>query len=116
MRQRSKVCQIYRDFSSMVRSQFGRSIKIFRSDGAREYLSSEFRSIHASAGTLPQQSCPYTPAPNGVAEQKHRHLLKTTRALLFEAFVPRSYWAEALLTALYLINRTPSSVLDGLTP
>ncbi|XP_072952745.1 uncharacterized protein [Typha angustifolia] len=95
---------------------FGRSIKIFRSNGAREYLSSEFRSIHASVGTLPQQSCPYTHAQNGVAERKHHHLLETTRALLFKASVPRSYWAEALLIALYLINRTPSSILDGLTP
>ncbi|XP_072981886.1 uncharacterized protein [Typha latifolia] len=115
MRQHSEVSQIYHDLSSMVRTQFGRSIKILRSDSAGEYLSSEFHSIHVSVGTLPQQLCPYIPAQNGVAEQKHRHLLETTYALLFEASVPRSYWVEALLTAPYLINRTPSLAFDGVT-
>ena len=66
--------------------------------------------------TLSQQSCPHTPAQNGVAERKHRHILETDRALLLSASVPRHFWAEAIMTSVYLISRTPSTVLSGVTP
>ena len=116
LRHRSDVLSIYRQFSEMIFTQFGKRIKVFRSNGAREYLSSAFRDVLASHGTLSQQSCPYTPAQNGVAERKHRHILETARALLLSASVPRHSWAEAIMTSVYIINRTPSIVLAGVTP
>ena len=80
----------------MIHTQFGKRIKVFRSDGAHEYLSTVFRDLLSSHGTLSQQSCPHTPTQNGVAERKHRHILETTRALLLSASVPQRFWAELL--------------------
>ena len=91
LRHRSDVLSVYRQFSEMVFMQFRKRIKVFRSDGAREYLSSVFRDVLASHDTLSQQSCPHTPAQNGVAEKKHHHILETARALLLSAFVPRHF-------------------------
>ncbi|RVW51913.1 Retrovirus-related Pol polyprotein from transposon TNT 1-94 [Vitis vinifera] len=51
-----------------------------------------------------------------LAERKNGHLLNTTRALLFQGNVPKSYWGEAVLTATYMINRIPSRVLDNKSP
>ncbi|RVW37314.1 Retrovirus-related Pol polyprotein from transposon TNT 1-94 [Vitis vinifera] len=50
------------------------------------------------------------------AERKNRHLLNTTRALLFQGNVPKSYWGEAVLIATYMINRISSQVLDNKSP
>ena len=93
-----------------------KKIKVFRSDSEGEYLSSVFRSLLTNDGTLPQLSCPGVPAQNGIAERKHRHILDTTCALLLATSVPTEFWAEVLLTAVHLINRLPSSVLNQDTP
>src|SRR3954467_11599215 len=53
---------------------------------------------------------------NVTAERKHRHLLDVTRSLLLSASMPKSYWAEAVLTATLLINITPSSAIGHDTP
>jgi hypothetical protein len=73
--------------------------------------------IHMSQnGILHQSSCVDTQPQNGVAERKNRHLLKFARALLFQMNVPKQFWADAVSTACFLINRMPSSILAGATP
>src|SRR4051812_13400784 len=61
-------------------------------------------------------TCPDTPAQNGVAERKNRHLLEMTRALMFEMNVPKTLWGEAVMTAVYLISRILSRILGMKTP
>jgi len=78
MRNRSKLLQIYTDFTNTIHTQFHKRIKVFRYDRAREYLSPSMNNVLKSHDTIPQQSCPHTHQQNGVAEQKHRHLLKIT--------------------------------------
>ena len=54
LRHRSDVLIVYHQFSEMIFTQFGKRIKVFRSDGAREYLSSIFCDVVASHSTLSQ--------------------------------------------------------------
>jgi len=66
-------------------------------------------------GTIHQISCTNTPEQNGVAERKHRHIVKTARSLLLSAFVPSEFWGEAVLTVVSLINTISSSHSSGLS-
>ena len=88
----------------MIKTQFNRTVKVFRSDNAQEYNDKSFLSFLDSHGTLPQQSCPYTSQQNGHAERKHCHILYVVRTLLISASLPKRFWSEAALTAVYTIN------------
>ena len=91
-------------------------VQTLRSDNAKEYISETFRSYMLQHGILHESSCVDTPAQNGVAERKNRHLLEVARALLFQMTVPKPFWADAISTACFLINRMPSVVLNGDIP
>ncbi|XP_019084216.1 PREDICTED: uncharacterized protein LOC109125890 [Camelina sativa] len=98
----------------MIHRQYGKHIKIVRSDNGTEFtcLTSEFR----EQGIVHQTSCVGTPQQNGRVERKHRHILNVARALLFQSSFSTKFWGESVLTAVYLINRTPSRLLGGKTP
>jgi hypothetical protein len=52
----------------------------------------------------------------GWPNEKNRQILEAVRASLFGMHMPRYYWGEAAKSALYLINQTPSRVIDFQTP
>nr|XP_018901181.1 PREDICTED: uncharacterized protein LOC109033162 [Bemisia tabaci] len=58
----------------------------------------------------------YTPQQNGVAERVNRTLLEKARCMLFDANLPKSYWAEAVNHAAFLKNRSPSRAIPDHTP
>ena len=116
MHKRSELPQLYIDFGNMVKTQFSRSIKLFRADNAAEYTDSRVLDFLRQHGTLPHRSCPGTSQQNGRAERKHRHILNTVRSLLISASCPERFWGEAALTAIYTMNRVPSLTSKNLSP
>jgi histone deacetylase 1/2 len=53
---------------------------------------------------------------NGSTERKHRHIMEVGISLLSHARMPLKFWDEAFLTAMFLLNRLPTRVLDNDTP
>ncbi|CAM8953513.1 unnamed protein product [Rhodiola kirilowii] len=116
MRQKSEAADIIIEFFQMINTQFGKTVKIFRSDNGGEFFSNKLTSFFLSKGCIHQSSFPYTPHQNGVAERKHRHILEIARALMFEAGLPKHFWGDTVLTATHIINRLPTPVLKGKGP
>ena len=110
------MSRIFQIFFSMIKTQFGISIRGIRTDNARDYFNQTLSPFFEKEGIIHQSSCVDTPQQNGVAERKNRHFLEITRALLFQNHVPKSYWGEAILTSTYLINRLPSRVINFKSP
>nr|KYP33098.1 Retrovirus-related Pol polyprotein from transposon TNT 1-94 [Cajanus cajan] len=116
LKHKSDVCDIFQVFHKMITTQFDTQIKIIRSDNGGEYYNTKLSNFMKFVGILHQASCPNSPQQNGVAERKNRHLLEVTRSLLIGSNVPSYLWGEALSSAIYLINRVPSSVLNFRRP
>ena len=45
----------------------------------------------------------------------HRHILNVARPLRFQAGLLTKLWGECALTTVYLINHTPTPLLEGKT-
>ena len=100
----------------MIKTQFAQSVKVIRSDNGAEFTSGPMKQFYGEQGIIHQTSCTDTPQQNGRVERKNRHILNVARALRFQANLPLKFWGECVLTAAYLINRTPASTLHGKTP
>ena len=111
MKNRAELYTIFQKFYAEILTQFNISIHVLRSDNAREYFSAPFISLMSQHGIFHLSSCAHTSQQNGVAEHKNRHLIKAARTLLFHYHVPFRFLGDGVLTACYLINRMPSSVL-----
>ncbi|KAK9190783.1 hypothetical protein WN943_019393 [Citrus x changshan-huyou] len=114
MAHKSEVAQLFKNFCAMAKTQFNRQVKMVRRDNGTEFK--VLNSFFAENGIEFQASCVDTPQQNGCVERKHRHLLNVGRALRFQANLPLNFWGECILSAAYIINRTPTPLLDGKTP
>ncbi|GKV03117.1 hypothetical protein SLEP1_g15480 [Rubroshorea leprosula] len=63
-------------------------------------------------GIKNQLTIPYNPQQNGVYERKNRSVMNMAWCLMFEKNLPRKFWAEAVNTSVYLLNRVQTKALD----
>ena len=116
MKSKAKVAEVFFKFKNWVENQSGKRIKVIRSDNGAEYVSNKFAKFCEDAGIEHQFTVTYTPQQNGVSERKNRTLMEMARCLLFEKNLPKKFWAEAVGTAAFLLNRLPTKSLKNQTP
>jgi transposase InsO family protein len=80
-------------------------IKKIRSDNETEFKNSQIEGFLEDEGIKHEFSSPYRPQQNGVVERKNRTLLDMVRTMLDEYKTPVRFWAEAINTVCYSINR-----------
>ena len=116
MKSKSDVSRIIPQFYNMILTQFNKNIKVFHSDNGREFVNQSLAEFMTQHGILHQKTCVYTPQQNGIAERKNRHILAVARSICFTMHVPKCFWAEAVLTSVFLSNRMPARILNFQTP
>jgi histone deacetylase 1/2 len=113
---KSEVAGHLTNFCSFAQTQFGLPIRAVQADNGTEFVNNALATFFASRGIHLRLSCPYTSQQNGKAERVLRTLNNSIRTLLIHAGMPPKYWAEALATATYLLNRRPSSAIQNSVP
>jgi histone deacetylase 1/2 len=114
LRQKSEVFSVFHNFQSLVERQFDRKIRSIQTDWGGEYRA--LSTFFTNMGISHHVSCPHAHQQNGFAERKHRHIVEVGLTLLAHASMPLKFWDEAFVTAVFLINRLPSRVIDQETP
>jgi hypothetical protein len=116
LRKKSEVFDRFKEFKALVENQTEKQIKVLRTDNGREFCENEFEEFFKKCGISRQKTTPYTPQQNGVAERMNRTLMEKARCMLSGVGIGQEFWAEAVGTACYLVNRSPSSALGDKTP
>jgi hypothetical protein len=88
-----------------AQNEFGLRIKKIRSDNGTEFKNSQIEDFPEDEGIKHEFSSLYTPQQNGVVERKNRTLLDMARTMLDEYKTSNRFWAKAINTVCYAINR-----------
>ena len=83
-------------------------------DGGGEYQA--LQHLLANLGIEHLTSPPCTPEHVGSVECKHHHIVETSLTFLHNAALPLRFWSHAFQSAIYLINRMPTPILNFDTP
>jgi hypothetical protein len=93
----------------------GRKLRVLRTDNGGEFTAAEFASYCADEGVQRHYSVSYSPQQNGVVERHNQTVVGMARTLLKQRGMPAVFWWEAVVTAVYILNRSPTKALNGRT-
>jgi transposase InsO family protein len=103
-------------FQAREEHRTGKKLKVLRTDNEGEFTSVQFGEYCAREGIQRHHSAPYSPQQNGVVECRNQMVVNTARSILRARGLPTYFWGEAIHTAVFLLNRAPTSALNGMTP
>lgn len=109
---KSEVLKCFQDFVAKSDAHFNTKVVNLYCDNGGEYLSNEFKEFCAAKGITYHLTVPYTPQQNSVAERMNRTITEKARAMIHGAELDKRFWGEAVLTAAYLINISPTKALS----
>jgi len=116
LKSKDKAFSAYKEFEVWCKTQLGKKIKILHSDHGGEYLSNIFQSYLKSKGTAQKLTIHDTPQYNGIAKQCNRTILEHVHMLLHASSLLKILWGEAARHIVWLMNRTSTKSIEGMTP
>ncbi|GKE35203.1 putative ribonuclease H-like domain-containing protein [Tanacetum coccineum] len=85
-------------------------------DNGTEFKNREMNEFCGQKGMKREFSVARTPQQNGVAERKNMTLIEAARTMLADSLLPTVFWAEAVNTACYVLNRVLVTKPHNKTP
>ncbi|KAH9703677.1 hypothetical protein KPL70_011177 [Citrus sinensis] len=116
LKSKDQVFDKFKEWKMLVENQTGKKLKKLRTDNGLEFCNQRFEKYCAEEGVVRHRTVRLTPQQNGLAERMNRTLMERVRCMLVQTNLPKSLWAEILLTACYLVNLSPSSAIEFKTP
>jgi hypothetical protein len=96
-------------------AECSRKLRVLHTDNDGEFMAIEFASYCADKG-VQRHYTPYSPQQNGVVERRNQTVVGMARALLKQRGMPAVFWGEAVVTPVYILNRSPTKAPNGRTP
>ncbi|GKC85669.1 putative ribonuclease H-like domain-containing protein, partial [Tanacetum coccineum] len=108
-----------------IENQLDHKVKVIRCDNRTEFKNSIMNQFYEMKGIKMEFSVARTFKQNCVAERRNRTLIEAAKTMLVDSKLPTTFWAEAVNTAFYVLNRvlvikphnqTPYELIRGRTP
>lgn len=109
IKSRTEVLDKFKEFVAMAEALHGVKVAKFRADNAGEYSSGEIDEYCKSKGIQRVYSVAHNPEMTSVAERLNRTLEEKATTMLLASGLDRKFWSEAIQTANYIKNRSPTS-------
>ena len=103
-------------FCNKVQNEKGFAITCIRSDYGREFENIDFENYCNEHEIAHNFSAPKTPQQNGVVETKNRTIQEMARTMLNKNNLPKYFWAEAVNTSCYVLNKILVRLILKKTP
>ena len=106
----------YLKYEAWLNRQMGKKVLTLNTDRGGEYVNDPFSNHLALQGTTRKLSVHDTHEHSGVAERRNRTIQERVHALLHASGLPKYLWAEAARYTVWLLNRTTTKAVEGMTP
>ena len=106
----------YKKYETWVETQMNKKIRVLNLDRGGEYLGNEMVAHLKLKGMVQKLNVHDTPQQNGVAEHCNRTIAEHIWVLLHASGLPKNLWAEAACHVVWLLNRTTTKAVEGMTP
>ena len=117
VKNRTNQQENFHKFRMHVEKLFGCQIEMlvfFRTDGAREFIESEFLTYLADIGIGHQLRAADQPQQLGRPERAFRTIFNMVRTMLVQSELSKTLWGQAALSSVFILNRLPTSSNPGL--
>jgi transposase InsO family protein len=112
---KGKAADAIRHAQAAAEAECSYKLRVLRTDNDVEFMAAEFTSYCADKSVQHHYSAPYNPQQNGVIERRNQTVVGMAQALLKQRGMPTIFWGEAVVTAVYILNRSPTKALNGKT-
>lgn len=116
IREKTQVLDRFKQFILEWRKLTTHKIKHLRTDNGTEFVAREVEAWLREKEIFHELTVPHCPEMNGFIERSNRTVAEAARSMLHGAKVPKSLWAEAVCTAVYMLNRVPCNALNFKCP
>jgi hypothetical protein len=100
----------------LLENEIGKRLKCLKSDNGGEYCIKDFDDYCSYHGIRREKTVRGTPQENGVLERMNRKIMECARSMRLHVGLPLQFCIGVVDIVVYLINRRPSSSLDGVIP
>jgi transposase InsO family protein len=113
---KGETANAIRNAQAAAEVECSRKLCMLCTDNGGEFMVAEFTSYYVDEGVQRHYSAPYNPQQNSIVERRNQTVMGMAQALLKRRGMPAAFLGEAVVTAVDILNCSPTKALNGRTP
>lgn len=105
LKHKNEAADCVKLYIKFIETQTGNKVKCIRTDNGTEFICQPLTEYLEENGIIHERTVPYCPESNAKIEREMRTVKDASRAMLQKYNTPEFLWAEAVGTAVYILNR-----------